>query len=313
MENKTFEDASAAAEQLFVDAPATALQTAESAEEPEVVTESETDNAVADSESVSEAAPAPAVTPEEAALENAANVAEAAAQAAEQANTVNEQLKAELEAARAQIEELSKQNEKHVVEEALKPPVLDMNALTFATEEEQAAIMEDYNARLAEFNRANIMRDLAPDLEFAKEGRLAQERNETISALSNYDRFSDIGNYAQQIERIIKNNAALASDNMSMEEKVVNAYLIAKGANSINNPPAAPKEPSTDELMALYQNNPAFREAIEKQRLAEIKNSQQVPPFSASSGAVNAALNIEEEPQTLEEASLRARKMFGAE
>ena len=63
--------------------------------------------------------------------------------------------------------------------------------------------------------------------------------------------------------------------------------------------------------MELYDKNPTFQELVEKKRLDTIKQSQQVPPFSASSGAVNAALNIKEKPKTFEEASERTRRMFG--
>ena len=63
--------------------------------------------------------------------------------------------------------------------------------------------------------------------------------------------------------------------------------------------------------MKLYEETPTFQELVEKKRLEAIKQSQQVPPFSASSGAVNAALNIKEKPKTFEEASERTRKMFG--
>ncbi len=307
MENKTFDDASTAAQQMFTDGeqPSAEVEPTE-----EVSVENNTEVA---EEPVAE----PSVLPENAnaedTLANAANVAEAAAEAAQAANNENEQLKAELDAANARIEELSKQNEKHVVEDALTPPVLDIEALTFADGETQKAIMEKYNAEIAEYNRKVLMSELSPELEFAREERAAKERGEIIAGLGATTEFADIGNYAPQIEQILKKNSAFSGNNLSMEEKIVNAYLIARGVNSINNPPVAPKEPTTEELMALYQNNPAFREAVEKQRIAEIKNSQQVPPFSASSGAVNAALDINEEPRTLEEASARARKMFGAE
>ena len=98
-----------------------------------------------------------------------------------------------------------------------------------------------------------------------------------------------------------------------MDEKYINAYALARGINQIKNPPPPPeeqKEPTVEDLMTLYNNNPAFREMVEKQRLEEVKQSQQVPPMSASSGAVNAALNIKEKPQTLEEASRRTREDF---
>ena len=76
-------------------------------------------------------------------------------------------------------------------------------------------------------------------------------------------------------------------------------------------PPEPPAEPTVNELMDMYNSNPEFQQLVEKQRLEQIKQSQQVPPFSASSGAVNAALNIEKKPKTFEEASERTRRMFG--
>ena len=80
----------------------------------------------------------------------------------------------------------------------------------------------------------------------------------------------------------------------------------------MNTPVEEKKEPTAEELMEMYNNNPAFQELIEKKRIEAVKGSQQVPPLSASSGAVNVALNIKEKPKTFEEASARTRKMFGA-
>ena len=62
--------------------------------------------------------------------------------------------------------------------------------------------------------------------------------------------------------------------------------------------------------MAMYNANPEFQQMIEKQRIDALKDSQQVPVMSASSGLTNAALNIKEKPQTMDEASERARAMF---
>ena len=78
----------------------------------------------------------------------------------------------------------------------------------------------------------------------------------------------------------------------------------------MNTPPPAAKEPTAEELMEAYNSNLTFRDMVEKQRLEQIKQSQQVPPFSASCGAVNAALDIKEKPKTFEEASMRTREMF---
>ena len=116
-----------------------------------------------------------------------------------------------------------------------------------------------------------------------------------------------------QIEHIIKNTPALAAESVPLEEKIVAAYAIARGVNSMNNPPEPQKELTTEELFEKYKNDPALQEMIEKQRIDQLKGSQQVPPFSASSGAVNAALNIKEKPKTFDEASRRTREMFGLE
>ena len=67
----------------------------------------------------------------------------------------------------------------------------------------------------------------------------------------------------------------------------------------------------TGEYMELYNKYPEFPEMVERQRVEQLKDSQQVPPMSSSSGAMNAALNIKEKPKTFDEASERTRKMFG--
>jgi len=120
-----------------------------------------------------------------------------------------------------------------------------------------------------------------------------------------------INDMVPQLDKIIANNKWLQSEDMSIDEKYINAYAIARGVNAINTPPEQPKELTSEELMELYDKNPTFQELVEKKRIEAIKNSQQVPPFSASSGAVNAALNIQEKPKTFDEASERTRRMFG--
>ncbi|MBQ4556522.1 MAG: hypothetical protein IJA60_02610 [Clostridia bacterium] len=308
MENpNTFEDASVATQQMFTDGQAPSDNTEAPA----------TDGTAEQTELTGEEVPVQ--TKEQAELDNAAQIAETAAQAAAEQQALNAQLEQALEEAKkqneqlqSQIDELSKQNEQHVIEDALTPPVPpDIASLAFADEATIRAAQEKYTAELSEYNRKQMMQELAPTLEFAKQGMREKEKTDVIDGLSQIPELSGIRDMLPQLDKIIANNKWLAADNVPMEEKYINAYVIAKGVNGMNNPPAAPKEPGTDELMALYQNNPAFREAIEKQRLAEIKNSQQVPPFSASSGAVNAALDIKEEPTTLEEASRRTREMFG--
>lgn len=324
-----FNEASAATEEMFANDEQLSLADVPPAEAHSAGNEQSAENIPAE-EAAAEAQPAgteapSAVQPETeatvSAIEQATQTAEAAAQTAAEKNNQLEQAMAEIEALKQQnqqlqgtIDEISKQNTQNTVEEALTPPELDINGLSFADEETQKAEMARFAANMAAYNRQQIMKELSPVLEYAKKGMRDTERTEAVEALSQIPELADIQEMLPQLDRIIDNNKWLQADGMPVDEKYINAYAMAKGIDLINNPPASPepaRELTADELMKLYNSNPAFQELVEKQRLEQIKQSQQVPPFSASSGAVNAALNIKEKPQTLEEASKRTREMFG--
>ena len=309
-----FDDARVATEQMFDDDEQLSLDEATPVEE---VTEEQPEEVVEEpTEEVTEETP----TEADMALEEAVQTAEVAAQAAQQRDMQLQQVMQELEALRAQnqsmqgtITELSKKNEENLIEEALQMPTLDVNGLAFATEEEIAAAQSKYAEQMAAFVKGGIMKEISPFVEQAKEGLYQKERSETLSALAQVPELQGINDMLPQLDKIIANNRWLQSDDMPIEEKYINAYAIARGVNAINTPPEEPKELTSEELMELYDKNPSFQELVEKKRLDAIKQSQQVPPFSASSGAVNAALNIKEKPKTFEEASERTRRMFGLE
>ena len=260
-------------------------------------------------------------TQENAVLDDAVNTAEIAAQAAQEKDTQLQHALQELEALKAQnqqmqgtLEELSKKNEENLIEEAMQMPTLDVNALAFATEDEVAQAQAEYAQQMAEFVKAGVMKEVSPFVEQAKEGIYQKEKAETISALSQVPELEGIGDMIPQLDKIIANNKWLQSEDMPIEEKFINAYAIARGVNAINTPPVEPEPPkelTAEELMELYDKNPTFQELVEKKRIDTIKQSQQVPPFSASSGAVNAALNIKEKPKTFEEAAKATRQLFG--
>ena len=307
----TFEDAMAATEEMFANAEEQPQEQPQ--EEPEVVTEEQNpDNKIGDD--VDE------VEEQNAVLDDAVNTAEVAAQAAQEKDMQLQQALREIEMMKAQnmnmqstIEELSKKNEEALIEDALQMPTLDINSLAFADDETINKAQAKYAQDMAEYLKAGVMKDLSPFVEQAKQGIYQREKDEMVSALSEVPELVGISEMLPQIEKIIANNKWLQSDDMPMDEKLINAYAIAKGVNSMNTPPEQPKELTDDDLMKLYDENPTFQELIEKKRLDTIKQSQQVPPFSASSGAVNAALNIKEKPKTWDDASERTRKMFGLE
>lgn len=305
-----FDDAIKATEEMFENENAEQVQ-----EEPIETVEEPTEEITEQTEQVEEQP-----TQEETVLDNAVNTAEIAAQAAQEKDMQLQQALQEIEALKAQnqqmqgtLQELSNKNEENLIEEAMQPPTLDINGLAFATEEEIAQAQAEYAQKLSEYNRNQIMKELAPTLEYAKKGMQDEERANTLSALSQVPELAGINDMLPQLDKIIANNRWLQSDDMPIEEKYINAYAIARGVNAINTPPEEPKELTSEELMELYDKNPTFQELVEKKRIETIKNSQQVPPFSASSGAVNAALNIKEKPKTFEEASERTRRMFGLE
>lgn len=316
-----FDEASAATKEMFEneqlsldDAPTAGENTAqENTENPSA----EEDTPVSDSGEPT-GNPAQQVETPQPNMQEAAQTAEIAAQVAsekdrqlQQALNDIENLKQQNQQLQGTIDELSQRNAENIIDEALTPPTLDINGLAFADEEAQAAAMAKFAQEMGEYNRKQLMDELAPALEYAKKGMREAEKSEVISALSQIPELANVQEMLPQLERIIKNNKWLSSDDMPMDEKYINAYAMARGVNAINNPPVPAKEPTPEELLNMYNNNPAFQELVEKQRIDALKNSQQVPPMSASSGAAGAALNIKGKPQTLEEASKRTREMFG--
>lgn len=293
-----FEDARTATENMFAENP--------NEEAVETPTETPTET------------PAETETPSnEAMLNEVTNVAEQATQLAEQQNaelskamSENEQLKARNEQLERTISELSQANKEKVVEEAMSMPTLDFNELAFADEETQNRAQTEYANAMTEFVRKGIMDEMSPYIEQAKAGQREKEKNEAITILSQVPELQGIDTMLPQLEHIISKNKWLQSEDMPMEDKLINAYAIARGVNSMNTPPETKKELTPEELMELYDKNPTFQELVEKKRIESIKGSQQVPPFSASSGAVNVALNIKEKPKNWDDASERTRQMF---
>lgn len=262
--------------------------------------------------------PAPPATAEQTAIGEAAQTAEIAAQVAAEKDAELQQIKQQLEAEQQRsaqlqgtVDELSRQNEEKIVEEALAPPVLNISELAFADDETIKAAEAKYAEEMAAYNRKAFMKEFEPVIEQANKAKYAEEKNQVVTALAQVPELQGIEGMLPQLDRIIANNKALSSDEIPLDEKYITAYAIAKGVNAINTPPVEQKELTTEELMELYNSNPEFKDMVEKQRIEQVNNSQQVPPFSASSGAVNAALTIKEEPKGWDDASERTRKMFG--
>ena len=297
-------------------------QTIDDAEVVEDTTADEASEEVEEDTPVDEVPPVSEESTEEVSAEQqtAADAANTAQIAAETAAAKDAELQQALEAMKQmqeqnaqlqeQISELSKVNEQHLIEETMQMPTLDVNGLAFADEATVKAAQEKYAQDMAEYIKQPLMKELSPFIEQAKEGQRIKQRDEIVEALSTMPELAGIKEMLPQLERLIANNKVLSSPDMPMDEALIMAYTMARGIDKMNTPVVEAKEPTTEELMELYNKYPEFQEMVEKQRVAQLKDSQQVPPFSASSGAVNAALTIKEKPKNLEEASKLARGLW---
>lgn len=235
-------------------------------------------------------------------------IAEEAVETADVAANVAAEKDQQLQEALAKIEQLAAENEQikaaaaqasELQKEALVKPVLNTADMLYDDDETIAAKTEQYEQELKQYWAEMEKREIS-------------EKSNILGALSQIPELEGFQEMLPQIENIIENNNILNSPDIPLDEKYITAYVIANGVNAKNQPKAEPaeKELSTEQLLELYKSNPEFQAAIASQKKEAISEGQQVPPFSASSGAGNAALNIPEKAKTFEEAKSILNKMF---
>lgn len=304
-ENKTFEDARLSAEEMFAqtDGPVDALVEEPVAEPTEQPVEEPTQETVAQQTGMTEQAI------------SAAEQATAVAQ--QKANEVSEltrlleaerQRNAELE---GRMNEMNQVREEEIVEEALVPPTIDLASLAFEDPEIQAEAQRKYSEDFANYQRKVMEKEYQPFIERAKKMEQLEQLETLKRTLSSDARFEGFADRIPQLENIIERNSNLKNADMPYEDKLIQAYAIARGVDAMETPKAEPHQTTTDEFVEMYKNNPDFKAAIESLRIAELKDSQQVPPLSASSGLGNVAPNIKDKPKTFGEARDRAFARFG--
>lgn len=255
-----------------------------------------------------ETAPPETPAPAEAALQ----VAELAAQKLQQAEAQAAALTQENQQLQEAMQQMSEQNKEAVVEQVIEAPALEMPTLDFAQlmyddadtvaakQAEHSVKMSAYIAELVKRGQTDVLGQITPLLQAADEANAQNQKTATIQRLSAHPELPDFAEMLPQMERIIANNKALQSSS-NQEEALITAYAIAKGVNAINTPKAEATQPTTEQLLELYNKNPELQQAIEKQKLENIKEGQQVPPFSANGSAGNAALNIPKKPQSFDD------------
>ena len=227
-----------------------------------------------------------------------------------------EALRNELQGANSTIQEMSRQREQEVVEEHTTPPSfesVDMAGMMFGDEESQKKSQTQFAENLGKYVMQLMdgkMKDMQPFIDEARRGQAEREKRTAIENLSADELTKGIGDVADRLDVIISANPQMFPSTMSAEEKYTAAYALMLGAQALKNPPKPPAEPTTEELMEIYRNNPEFREMIERDRLEAVKKNQQVPAFSPSNGVGNAAPTINEKPKTMADAKAATFNMF---
>lgn len=225
----------------------------------------------------------------------------------------NGQLKAQLAQMQQATQDMSNANEAAIVEEAMKPPTLNVASLIYADEKTQQQAVEKYNTELAAYNnslventRNEVMGKMQPVLDKYNSEKTETERQAVLNELTGMKGFEDIKQYEAPIRNLITNNDVLKNISDPVAQTMT-AYTMVRGLNSMKKTGM-----TADQFSEMYDGNKEFQDAIEKKRIAALNNSQQVPPLSASQGASNSALNIPNKPKTIDEATqfLRSGK-FG--
>lgn len=207
------------------------------------------------------------------------------------------------------ISQMSDQNKQETVNNVLELPVLDVNSMAFDDEDTIKAKQLEYSQKMFDYCKNQIEHDFKPYFDEAKKGMAEREKTELLDQMKDVKELAGIDQMLPELNTIIETNP-LFTDNMDMDKKLITAYIIKNGIDSIQQRQQPQQEPSIDEWLKQYENNRELQNAIEQRRIAAVKENQQVPQMSASNGSGNAALNIKSTPNSLDEANKRARELF---
>lgn len=191
------------------------------------------------------------------------------------------------------------------LEESLEPPTLDIDGMMYDDDATRQRKQSEYNSKMLDYQRKMIMREMQPMVDSYREQQQAQALNGAVANLHNLpgvgNRFDDV---AADIPQTIKSIPALSS--MPPNEAVVLAALIAKG-RAASNAQAKTPEQMADEVYS----NPEVMKLLELKRHQALQANQNVPPMSASQGAMSAApVAVDHKPETVQDAWGELEKML---
>lgn len=250
--------------------------------------------------------------------EEAALLAESAAAAAKEKDEQLSQAMARLDTLKrenAEIKELLKfyndaRKEELIDAAAPEQPRLNLDKLRELDGDSAKALENEYAKNMLEYANKLAMKKVSPMLRNAEIMNELAMKSELIHVLDGVPELTGIAGMGSQLDRIIAGNKLFQNKEIPLDEKYIAAYAIAKGIDSICNPK---KQPAIEELIEIYNENPEFQNAVEKQRAAKIKSdTHNIPVFSGSSGNGSIALDVPEKPKSFEEAGEFVRKLFSA-
>lgn len=237
---------------------------------------------------------------------DAVKVAELATQEFVKSKEEIERLQSENEQLRNILDRINTDNEVQLTADSIGD--FDFSQLAFMEDDERNAVMQNFMNSISENAANKIFKDLKPLIERSQAAIQEQEENNIYDMMKSAPEFKDIDRYIPQIKKLINDNPVLRNGDFSTEEKIATAFLIAQGVEKANADSKKPEKMTNEEFYKLYEENPEFQEFVRNKTIEKIKPNQQVPVFSASSGATNAALNIKESPKSFKEARELAKK-----
>lgn len=189
------------------------------------------------------------------------------------------------------------QETKAQLEDALEPPTLDIDGMMYDDDATRQRKQSEYNTAMFEYNRKKLMQEIQPMVDSYRQQQRDGEMQASIANLHNLpgvgNRFDDV---AADIPQTIRSIPALA--NMAPNEAVPLAALIAKGRAATNAQAKTPEQ-TAEEIFA----NTEVMKLLELKRANQLRENQNIPPMSASQGAMSTApLNVTPKPETVQDA-----------
>lgn len=214
----------------------------------------------------------------------------------------NEMLKQEIARLNDTLRQQSANATAEIVSSATGEPTFDPSELMYLSpEESQAKIAEFVSGIKQSVLNSDEMKGMRDEYAKAREER---ELYEIINDMANspelkgYDVRGSIGDMIT----VMQNNPFFNNPDMAANDKVFDAMLIAEGVKSLKSKLSGEADKiDYDKIMDLYHNDSELQRRINGDRVQQLKQNQQVPPQSASSGFASVTNNIPNKPERVED------------